>query len=85
MWQILVAGALAGIVRSILGKPVREKWDGYKTLKSVFRAMIGGAFFAYTLGLTDPIAVFFTALSTDVVWHDGFRAISSRVKKKKGK
>jgi len=75
---IIIAGMCGGIVRSVVGWAEKEdeSFDWLKFAKSLVRAIIGGAVFAYGLGLTDPFAVFFAAITADVLWHDGYKAIA---------
>ena len=73
---IILAGIVAGIVRSIFGwAKSNEPFDGGKMLKSILRAAVGGAIVSYSLGIMDPVAAFFATLSTDVLAHDGYAAI----------
>lgn len=78
---VIAAGALGGVARSVVGWACQdEDADAKKFLKSLVRAIIGGAIFAYSLGLTDPVAVFFAAIATDVLWHDGYKALAAAAK-----
>ena len=77
---IILAGILAGIVRSIFGwAKSDEPFDASKMLKSILRAAIGGAIVSYGLGIIDPVAAFFATLSTDVLAHDGYAAIKKAI------
>jgi fluoride ion exporter CrcB/FEX len=78
---VILAGAFGGLVRSVLGWAQQDKpeaFDWQKFLKSVVRATIGGAVFAYGLGL-EPIATFFAAIGIDVLAHDAWKSL--KVKK----
>jgi len=71
----IFAGLLGGIVRSVLGwAKTEEPFDPLKFIKSLIRAAIGGAVFGFGIGL-DPISTFFAAITTDVLWHDAWKAI----------
>lgn len=83
LW-IIIAGALGGIIRAVFGwasKDEIEPIDKVKLLKSVIRALIGGAILGYGLISTLPeapgwltlISTFFAAIGTDVLWHDAVK------------
>ncbi|MHA1470389.1 MAG: hypothetical protein ACTSSP_07490 [Candidatus Asgardarchaeia archaeon] len=78
---IIIAGALGGAVRSLLGWASKDEYEPFnkiKFLKSVIRAVIGGAIFGYSVISTLPevpgfltmVGTFFAAIGTDVIWHD---------------
>jgi uncharacterized membrane protein YfcA len=85
LW-IIIAGALGGFVRSVFGwssKDDSEPIDKIKVLKSMIRAVIGGAIFGFTAISTLPdagflaiIGTFFAAIGTDVLWHDAVKTIA---------
>jgi len=67
--MIILAGALGGLFRSILGflgeREPEEPFDPKKCVKSILRATIGGAILGYSLEL-DPKSVFFVSFTVDV-------------------
>ena len=81
LFVALAAGALGGIVRSIWGwaanaYPSGDKFDFVRLAKSVARAVIGGAVFAFGLGL-DPVSTFFAAFSADILWKEGSQVVDA--------
>jgi len=65
----ILAGALGGLFRSILGflgeREPEESFDLKKCVKSILRAVIGGAILGYWLQL-DFKSVFFASFMADV-------------------
>jgi len=66
---LILAGALGGLCRSILGwlgeREPDEPFSVKKCIKSILRATIGGAILGYWLGL-DPKGTFFAAFAADL-------------------
>lgn len=80
---VILAGVLGGAARSVLGflgeAEPDESFSYKKAVKSILRAVIGGAILAYFLAL-DPKGTFFAAFMADLASKNVWDLIKEKAK-----
>jgi hypothetical protein len=86
MWQLIVAGALGGVLRAILGylqNASEESFEWTKAIRSILIALILGAVFGLTTTL-DTVGTFLAAFTGTVAIESlGIAAIKASEPTKK--
>jgi len=80
----LIAGIVAGVLRSVMGWMESKKpFNPQLLVNTVFRAAICGALMAYTLNL-DPMMTFFTVYMEDSLLNKSYKIVKNSRNSKKG-
>ncbi len=84
IWLVILGGILGGAFRVVLGflgeAEPNESFSWVKAIKSLLRAVMGGAILVYILDIPDPKAAFGFAFMSDVASKNVWDIIRERTK-----